>query len=227
MSVLDFYYAPGACSLVSHIALEEAGLAFDGHAVALMRGDNRHPAFLTMSPLGKVPVLVVDGQPLVETLAIVAWLQRVRPAAGLTPSRDDPFDAARDESLLSWFAATVHPIFTRFRVPPAIVGDPACFGPVVAHAAPALAQSFGVAAAHLADNPWLLGEWSIADAYLYWLWTEAVGAGFDASAFPGLVAHARRVAQRPSVQRALARETAAVADFVARGVSLPPSGPPG
>jgi len=37
------YYGPGACSLASHIALEEAGIAYETERLILANGDQRKP----------------------------------------------------------------------------------------------------------------------------------------------------------------------------------------
>jgi glutathione S-transferase len=220
LPALDFYFAPGACSLVSHIALEEAALAFSSHPLALMAGEHKAPDYLALNPSGKVPTLMVDGHPLAETLAILRWINEIRPEATLLPRREGPLERAQHLSLLSWFASTVHPVFTRFRVPPAIVADPSCFGKVAEQAAPVLASYFAIATARLGRGDWLLGDWSIADAYLFWFWIETSAAGFDAGMFPLLAAHAARVAERPATRRALAREALAVAEFERRGIAM-------
>jgi glutathione S-transferase len=206
---------------VSHIALEEAELRFIPHALAFMAGEHRAPGYLAINPAGKVPTLVVNGRPLVETLAILSWIDQSVPEAMILPKPKDPFDKVQDLSVVYWFAATVHPVFTRFRVPPAIIDDPASFQRVAGCAAPVLANCFEIAAARLDARDWLLGEWSIADAYLFWLWTEALAGGFDGACFPTLITHAQRFATRPATQRAVAREAVAAAEFVQRGVAMP------
>ena len=55
---LALYFAPGACSRVPLIALEEIGQPFDGHLVTFMKGEHRAPDYLALNPAGKVPTLV-------------------------------------------------------------------------------------------------------------------------------------------------------------------------
>ncbi len=219
MATLDFYFAPRACSLVSHIALEELGLSFAAHPLAFMAGEHKSPVYMAINPSGKVPTLVVDGQPLVESLAILAWLDRQCPGK-LMPESPDSLEKAQAWSLISWFASTVHPVFTRFRVPPSAIADPSQFGAIAGHAAPQLAQYFGQMTGRLAERAWLLGDWSIADAWLFWLWSEAVAGGFDPHSFPLIASHAARAQERPAMKRALAREAEAVATFEKRGVAM-------
>ena len=207
---LALYYAPGACSQVVHIALEELGLSFSARALDLRAGQHKTQEYLAINPSGKVPTLVVDGTPLTEVLAIVRWLDAARPGVLLPARGGDALVSARDWSELCWWSATVHPVFTRFRVPPAIIGDPAQFGAVASHAAPLLSQFFAQAAHILGEKAWFLGSYSVADVFAAWLWSEATLAGFDTKAFPSIEKLRSRVHARPAAQRALARERAAM-----------------
>jgi glutathione S-transferase len=46
---LTLYYAPGACSLVPHVALEEAQASFDTVRLNLAGGDQRAPDYLAIN----------------------------------------------------------------------------------------------------------------------------------------------------------------------------------
>ena len=64
--------------------------------------------------------------------------------------------------------------------------------------------------AKLGKGPWAAGEqYSVADGYLqvFWNWGKGQVLGYDmVKDFPSWTAHARRMAERPAVQRAFARE---------------------
>jgi glutathione S-transferase len=65
---MKLYLAPGACSLADHIALHEAGLAFEPVRVDLRtRRTEDGQDFDQVNPKGYVPALVLDdGQLLTE-----------------------------------------------------------------------------------------------------------------------------------------------------------------
>ena len=86
--MIILYFAPGASSMAAHIALHEIGASFERRPVSLARRENRAPEFLALNPECKVPVLLVDGTPLTEVAAILFYLGRRFPAAGLLPAGD-------------------------------------------------------------------------------------------------------------------------------------------
>ena len=71
---IKLYYAPGACSLASHIALEEVGPALRRpQKLNLAAGDQRKPEYLKLNPRGRVPTLVVDGHVITENVGILTY----------------------------------------------------------------------------------------------------------------------------------------------------------
>ncbi|MGH8764353.1 MAG: glutathione S-transferase family protein, partial [Burkholderiales bacterium] len=125
---LELYFAPGACSFVPHVSLEAikaaTGQDFEPKLVKLHKGEHRTPEYLAMNPNGQVPVLVVDGKPLSQIVAIVDFLDRSFPKAGLLPA--EPGARAQALSQLAWLNNTVHPTFTRvFRTEEFAEGDAA------------------------------------------------------------------------------------------------------
>jgi len=114
--MLELYFAPGACSFVPHVGLEAikaaTGEDFKPNLVKLHKNENRTPEYLAMNPNGQVPVLVVDGKPLTQIVAICDYLDRHFPQAGLLPV--ESWARAQALSQLAWFNNTVHTSFTRW-----------------------------------------------------------------------------------------------------------------
>src|SRR5450755_1899763 len=84
-AMLTLYYAPGASSMAPHIALFETGAAFEGRPLSFKKAENRTAEYLAINPLGQAPTLVIDGRPLTEVAAILFYLARTYPDAGLLP----------------------------------------------------------------------------------------------------------------------------------------------
>lgn len=220
---LTLYFAPGACSRVSLIALEEIGQAFETRTVAFMAGEHESPGYLALNPAGKVPLLVIDGRPLAQSVAILTFLARAFPDARLLPFTGDAFEDVGILSRLAWCSSDLHPLVTRLRIPNFFCDLPGAPERVWRMAEGPMRAQLAAAEELLAKQPWLLGdEWSAVDAYFYWVWFRVSGAGLGGDAFPNIVDHARRMECRPAVQRALAREVEAQADLEARGLAFAP-----
>lgn len=79
------YFAPGAASMVVHVALVEAGAPYQLELVDLGKGRQRDPDYLRLNPHGVVPTLIVDGAPVSESAAILLLLSERHPQANLAP----------------------------------------------------------------------------------------------------------------------------------------------
>jgi glutathione S-transferase len=95
---------------VPYVRLTEVGVAFDTVNSNLSMGSNRDPAYLQVNSKGKVPALIMDGQPLTENIAIQMWIALHFPDAKLLP--EDPMDAMRAISVMAWCASAKHPKIT-------------------------------------------------------------------------------------------------------------------
>lgn len=88
ISRLKLYFAPDTCALAPLIALEEIGVPFETELIRLAKGQQSSAAYFKINPKGKVPALVVDGEPLTENPVILQWLSETYPAANLLPKTD-------------------------------------------------------------------------------------------------------------------------------------------
>lgn len=204
--MLRLFYSPGAVSLVSHIAIEETGAAFEAVRVAIGEGAHQAPGYLAVNPRGLVPALEADGRVIAETPAILMFLGHRFPRSELLPL-DDQFALARVQELLSFFASSVHPGFARlFRAARSSWG-PALPAAMVEEDRAILQRFFGDIEALLSRGDWLLGDrYSVADGYPLTFLRWARRQKFDVAPYPRWTAHARRMTNRPAARRAIARE---------------------
>jgi glutathione S-transferase len=202
-----FYFAPGTCSLAVHIALEEAGASFQAVRVDLAQGQQRTPDYLKLNPKGRVPMLLTAQGALTETPALLLYVAQSFPQAGLAPL-SDPFALARLQAFNSYLCSTVHVAHAHGKRGSRWVDaqDSAAIEAMRRHVPASYGDCFELIERELLQGPWVMGEaYSIADAYLFTLagWLESDGV--DPARFPKVLAHRQRMAQRPAVQRALAR----------------------
>src|ERR1035438_1953120 len=108
----SLYFAPGTSSMASHIALHEIGVPVESYP-AFVCPRRTTPVVLSGAQYGgKVPTLMIDGRPLTEVAALLYYLARTYPAAGLMPANDAEAEA-QVISWMSFIASTSHP--ARFR----------------------------------------------------------------------------------------------------------------
>ena len=186
--MLTLYFAPGSSSMAPHIALHEIGAAFEPRPLSFHDRETRTPEFLALNPAGKVPVLVADGQPITEVLAILTYLARAHPEAGLLPG-----DLAAEGQVLAWMsflASTVHPVRKQ--------------GLEVARA------TYQMLDDRLGDADWAVGDrYSIADIHmfrLFWRFRTSLEPG--PGDFPNLSRHYDRMMARPAVRKTIEIESA-------------------
>jgi glutathione S-transferase len=186
--MLTLYFAPGSSSMAPHIALHEVGVRFESRPISLAKKENRTPAYLALNPEGTVPTLLIDGRSLTEVAAILFYLARRFPDAGLWPEGDLEAEA-QVVSWLSFIASTVHPARRQG----------------IDHAR----SVFGVADRRLGNREWAIGRYSIADIHLfrlYWRFRNSLQPA--PSEFPNLSAHYARMMARPAVRRTCELEAA-------------------
>jgi glutathione S-transferase len=198
---MKLYYAPGACSLASHIVLEELGLPFTTEFVSLKRKTTASGAdFNAINPKGYVPVLELDsGGTLTEGPAILQYLADRKPAAGLAPA-NGTLERYRLQEWLGFINSEIHkpfgPLF-----------DPTASDTAKEAARQRIARRLDYTEQALAGRDFLLGaQFTVADAYLYTVlgWTD--GGGIDLGRWPALKAYHARIGARPAVLAARAAE---------------------
>jgi glutathione S-transferase len=197
---MKLYFSPGACSLSPHITLEESGLAYE----ALAAPTKTHQLadgtdYYTINPLGYVPLLELDdGSRLREGPAIVQYIADQVPAKKLAPA-NGTMARYRLQEWLTFIGTELHKGFSP-------LFNPANPDSVKAAAKDKLAQRLKWVDGQLAGKDYLMGEFSVADPYLYTVSRWSVPTGVDISSFANLNAFRARMAARPGVLAALKAE---------------------
>lgn len=198
---MKLYYSPGACSLSPHIALREAGLAFE----PVLASTKSHKLqdgtdYYGINPLGYVPLLELDdGTRLREGPAIVQYIADLAPTKNLAPA-NGTLPRYRLQEWLTFIGTEIHKTFSPL------------FGKDVNDEAKAvfkdkLAKRFEWLNGQLEGKTFLMGEqFTVADGYLFTVTNWAHYVAIDLSPYPHLVAYRERVAARPAVQEAMKAE---------------------
>jgi glutathione S-transferase len=197
---MKLYYSPGACSLSPHIVAREAGLP-----LTTVRVDTKNKKtefgddYRSINPKGYVPLLELDnGVRLSEGPAIVQYLADLAPAAKLAPA-NGTFERYQLQEWLNFITSEIHKQFS-----------PLFDGTMPEEAKEKfrnkLAGRFDLLAGQLEGRDYLMGSFTVADAYLFTVlgWTRYTGP--DLARWPVLQAYVARVAARPQVQAAMKEE---------------------
>ena len=208
---LTLYYSPITCSMVPYITLTEAGAEFEVKPVNLGKGQHNSPDYLKLNPLHKVPVLMIDGTPLVENVAIQLYIAHRFPQAKLLPA--DPLQELKAVSLMSWFASGIHPFLARVNNPARVCDVAGTADSVKRCAAKLLEENYAVADTLLAGRDWFFDHFTAADAHFFWCFRRGTQFDLPLAQFENCSAHFARMQQRPSVKKLLAFEKETQARF--------------
>lgn len=200
--MLTLYHNPQSRSTTAHFMLHEIGEPFEIVPIDLKAGEHKSSEFLTINPMGKIPVLKDGDLVITETPAILVYLADKYPKAGLAPSIDDPDRAAYLRWLFFYGSCF----------------EPACIDMAMKRETPPSMSGWGkpedvldTLSAGLKQGPWLLGDrYTAADVMLgsgvaYMLGFKILPER------PEFLEYAARIEARPARQAAKAADAAGVA----------------
>jgi glutathione S-transferase len=183
------------------IALEELGLPYWVHPVAISQGVQQEPWFLAINPNGRIPAIVDRSHgdfAVFESGAILIYL--AEKAGALLPA--DPQGRSVVLQWLMWQMSALGPmqgqvnVFTRY--------FPEKLPAVIARYQNEVLRLLRVMEVRLAANEFLAGDFSIADIAC-WPWLRLTDwADPDVLELPNLKRWFDQIALRPGLQRGIA-----------------------
>ena len=105
--ILHGYWRSGA-AYRTRIALELKGLTYETRGHDLRTGAHKDPAYLALNPQGMVPALEVGGAVLIQSPAILEWLEEVHPVPALLPA--DLTGRAMVRAMAAVVGCDIHPL---------------------------------------------------------------------------------------------------------------------
>ncbi len=200
---MKLYYKPGACSMASHIVLNELDISFSLERTDTAQGVTETGRnYAEINANGYVPALELEpGLVLTENPAILEYLADLVPAKGLAP-HEGTFERTRLRELLAFLSSELHKAFSPFFADTELTTDER-------HVAEAkIAKRIAPIEAQLSDHgPYLLGsQFSVADAYAFVILNWSQFIGFSLNAWPATHGFLEGLRSRPSVVKALVTE---------------------
>ena len=200
--ILHGYWRSGASYRV-RIALALKGVGYDLAAHDLRKGEQKTPDYLALNPQGMVPALQDGDRVLIQSPAILEWLEETHPAPPLLPSA--PAARAVVRAMCALIGCDIHPL-NNLRVLKALRAD---FGAdqaaIDAWAAGWIAPGFDALQALVARHGagWCFGDApTLADCYLIPQLYSARRFNMDLSPWAGLLAIEAQALDHPAFQAA-------------------------
>lgn len=112
VEVVLYHWEPNANSGKPMLALMEKGVAFESHYLDMLQFDQHKPDYLKINPQGTIPAMVHGGRMLVESTAIMEYVNAAFSGPALMP--DDPRDRWRIRWWMKFMDQWLAPSFSMF-----------------------------------------------------------------------------------------------------------------
>ena len=209
---IQLYYAPITCALAPYITLTEAKAKFEVTPLNFPQKQNMSIEYMKLNPKHKVPLLIVDGKSLTESVAIQQWIARAFPEANLLPT--DAWDEFRAISMLAWCSSGIHPYLSRINGPQKVCDISNTDESVRRLSAQTLYENFQIAEDLLIGREYFFDNFTAVDAHFFWCFRRGMQFELELSKFNNCMVHFEHMKSRPSVKKLLAYEKEVQNEFV-------------
>jgi GST-like protein len=202
--MIDLYAAGTSNGIRARIALEECGLAYKLHPIALEKGENKTPQFMALNPNAQIPVIVdhegPGGKPLTVSQSTAILIYAAEKSGKFIP-KDPAARPAFWQALMSASTDMTPTLGAVFQ----IVRSKEPHGPSADLFKGRWKQYLKVWDDRLAKQTYAAGnELTIADFSLYAGYARCKAAVPElVEGFPNVARWAEEMAGRPAIQRAL------------------------
>ncbi|HEY8072865.1 MAG TPA: glutathione S-transferase family protein [Labilithrix sp.] len=201
---LTFYYSPMSSATRVHWALEELGVPYEKVRIDLAAGEQQKPEFRKLNPNGKVPLLVVDGHAIFESLAQLLFLGETYGVdKGLFPKPG--LDRAEAFKWMCWVSVSMHDATVRVLKNSERAPAEERNAKARETALRELGEHLRILDAHLAGKEHLLGGgFTLVDAASAAMVPFLARLGVDTSSVANVNAWVARCMARPALARVMA-----------------------
>jgi glutathione S-transferase len=203
---LTLYHQPGACSLASHILLEEAELDYETVHIDIHAGQNRTPDYLAINPKGRIPALRHGAELITESPAILGYIAGLAPDQAFLP--EALMERARVFEWMNWLSGSLHAVaFAALIHPDWFATSDAAQAEVKTKGATQVADHFALINQRLIGRDWAVGDaFTLVDPYLLVFYTWGCLFGMPMGEYGHYRNHALRMNARPAVAKVMQAE---------------------
>lgn len=169
--MFKLYYYPNNASLAPHFLLHHLKADYELLLVDKKSNSQKSADYLRLNPAGRIPTLVVNDQPIFESLAICIHICEMHPESELMPSLGNP---ARP-LFYQWLAFLNNTLQAELMVryyPHRHTNDEATIPNVVAAQDERIADALSIINDQLENNEYLLGDSLTACDYFLFMLAE-------------------------------------------------------
>jgi len=195
---IELYYAPQTRAIRPRWLLEELELPYNLHPMELFDETMRSREYRLIHPLGQIPAIRINGEIMIESVAICHWLADQFLEKELAPDYDSPLRKAYEQWMF-FLPGTLEPPLMEMLMHTLLLPEHSRVPEILPLASRRYIQALKILNNILSDRPYLLGEkFSVADlvigATLRWSPNEL-------ERFDTLAEYVQRLDQRPAWQR--------------------------
>jgi glutathione S-transferase len=192
---------PGTRSSRVHWLLEELGIPYEHVVVDIRKGEHKSPEHLARHPHGFIPAAEIDGEKLIESVAMCLELADRVPEKRLAPpigTRKRYYEHA------IYTVSTLDPTFIPLYLHMKLLPPEARKDEVVAEKKPTADTAIALLSERLGKQTWLLGDdFTAADVIVGY--ALALAADCELLAGTPLAPYVGRLSERPAFKKAFAR----------------------
>ncbi len=198
------------------LALLEKGIEFE----EIPQFPSQEETFLAHSPMGKIPVMEIDGKFFAESTAMLEYLENAYPAAPLMPT--DPFERAKCREMMQMIDLYMAGPSGSARLTGAALFGASLSDEMKADAQMMIERGVSAVARLVKFSPFIMGsKFTLADCVAFpkfgfvALVTNAVLAKNMTESIPGVSEYLKYMAERPAVQKVVVDQRKAMETFMA------------
>ncbi|NVK30024.1 MAG: glutathione S-transferase family protein [Gammaproteobacteria bacterium] len=213
--MIKLYYAPNNASLAPHFLLHHIGAQYE--LIPVDKDNNAHkaPDYLKLNPTGRIPALVMDGQPMFESAAICVHLCERHPDCGLMPALGHP-DRPLFFQWLAFLNNTLQADLLVYYHPERYTTDPGGIADVQSAIIDRIAQSLNILDQQLRNATYLVGDQLSACDYFLFMLAGWVPESVEFTRFERLTAYLQRMSMSPTIKAVYRAEGLDLEAFVGR-----------
>lgn len=209
----QLYYYPLNASMAPHFMLEELNVEFELIKVDRKSNAQKSKDYLALSPAGRIPTLIDNGQTIFESPAICIHLAESNPQANLIPAIGSPNRALFFQWMM-YLTNTVQAELMIYFYPQKHSADEKNIAGMVAIQEKRITEMLALLDNELEGKDYLAGDSiSACDFFLFMLAVWADEFKKPPLAFTHLSRYLRKLAQRESIIQVCKKEGLSLADY--------------